>query len=202
MEEALEAVDHEMFEMKALELALREAQEDQTSSFHWDNSTCFSAPSVAPKGSTSRRRSPVVRGTRNVGKANERKRSAHVDFDDAIAAVPSSPNELVAKQEDSAVAYTGESYLDKLPTEVLHKILFLLEDVKFRIDAEFLDARVALPEEARKVSKSMLSFLLTCKRIWTACYKRGARSAVLFFCLFKLVFSKEVFRVVVRSFAS
>ena len=69
--------------------------------------------------------------------------------------------------------YTGESFLDKMPTEVLHVILFLLEDVKLRIDSEFLDASVSISKEARKISRSMMNFMLSCKRVWQACMKRG-----------------------------
>ena len=83
-----------------------------------------------------------------------------------------------AEQEAAAASTTcgldpvAPSWMERLPTPVLQKILFLLEDPR-KVGEELLDRSVMLAEEERKLSRSMMNFLLSCKAVYKAGMKRG-----------------------------
>jgi hypothetical protein len=187
------AIDHEADddgEFDEVKAALKDAVEDPLNIFVTDDiSSRFNGLSFLPSSSSRSkkrhqqpgRRQQRVRTTTPVA-VQQRKRNGSSSPSDDVAS-GSGPSIAPAKSEPVHL-YLGESLLDTMPAEILQKILFFLEDATLRIDIEYLDTAVALPEEGRKISRSMLFFLLVCKRIWNACMRRGGiPSARPLFCI-------------------
>jgi hypothetical protein len=179
--EDLPSKEESVFDFSAIEAALVEATSEGEST----NFFCFDDTSPFALGGKQAAALPYKRSARKLGGAsaralpasNSRKRVGHkaLEYEPHVTdPLPRAAQQQKQQEEEDAPEYTGESLLDKLPRDVVHKILFLLENNDgLCVDSDYLDDRVSLPQEGRKISRAMLSFMLSCKTIWAHCYKRG-----------------------------